>query len=171
MIKEVNCNHVIIGHSERRHIFGETDKVISSKVSVSAGMKLNTILCIGETNSERRKKRTKSVISRQLKTSLLPSCNVLRKNLQKLIIAYEPVWAIGTGKNATTAQILDVHTYVRKTLSNIFGKNSSKIKILYGGSVNNKNAKSILELDDVDGALVGGASLKAKKFIEICSSI
>ena len=171
MIKEVNCNHVIIGHSERRHIFGETDKVISSKVSVSAGMKLNTILCIGETTTERRKKRTKSVISRQLKTSLLPSRNVLRKNLQKLIIAYEPVWAIGTGKNATTAQILDIHKYVRKTLSNIFGKNSSKIKILYGGSVNNKNAKPILELDDVDGALVGGASLKAKKFIEICSSI
>lgn len=171
MIKDINCNYVIIGHSERRHIFGESDKILSYKVAVSTSIKLNTILCVGETASERRKKMTKKVVARQLKTALLPSKNILKKNLQKLVIAYEPVWAIGTGNNATTKQILDIHKYIRYFLSKIFSRDYKKIKILYGGSVNSLNAKSILELDEVNGALVGGASLKSKKFIEICSSI
>ncbi|MEC7832769.1 MAG: triose-phosphate isomerase [Pseudomonadota bacterium] len=171
MAKDSGCNYVIIGHSERRHIFGESDLEIQSKVSASNDMKMNIILCVGETASERRKKMTKKVITKQLRTALFPLRNKLRKSLQKLVIAYEPVWAIGTGKNATTEQISDIHNYIAKSLSNIFGRNSLKIKILYGGSVNTANAKTILELDSVDGALVGGASLQAKKFIEICSSI
>ena len=171
MIKDAKCSYVIIGHSERRHVFGETDKILSSKVAMATNMKLNTILCVGETITERRKKMTKKVIARQLNQSLLSSRNLLRRNLQKLIVAYEPVWAIGTGRNASTNQISDAHNYIRNVLAEIFGRNHKKIKILYGGSVNNLNAESILKLDDVDGALVGGASLKAKKFIEICSSI
>jgi len=96
---------------------------------------------------------------------------LLAKNLHRLIIAYEPVWAIGTGRNATNEQISDVHKYIKNSLSKIFKSDYQKIKILYGGSVNSSNAKIILSLNEVDGALIGGASLKAKKFIEICSSI
>ena len=165
MIKEVNCNHVIIGHSERRHIFGETDKVISSKVSVSAGMKLNTILCIGETNSERRKKRTKSVISRQLKTSLLPSCNVLRKNLQKLIIAYEPVWSIGTGIIPKKHDLLNNILFIKKFLRKNFRYKTPKV--LYGGSVSPENIKELSEINQIDGFLIGSASQNPNKFIDI----
>ena len=171
MAKDSGCSYVIIGHSERRHILGESNAEIESKVSFSNDMKLNIILCVGETALERRKKMTKKIIAKQLRTALFSLRNKLKRNLQRLVIAYEPVWAIGTGKNATIEQITDIHNYIAKSLSNIFGRNSLKIKILYGGSVNNTNAKSILELDNVDGALVGGASLQAKKFIEICSSI
>ncbi len=171
MIKDFNCNHVIIGHSERRHIFKENDIILSSKVRLAINEKLKIIFCVGETISERRAKITKKVITRQLKKALDPSKKLLAKNLQNLSIAYEPVWAIGTGKNATNQQIFDVHKHIRNCLSKIFHKNYQKIKILYGGSVNNLNAESILNLDEVDGALVGGASLKAKKFIDICSSI
>ncbi|MEC9206050.1 MAG: triose-phosphate isomerase [Pseudomonadota bacterium] len=171
MIKDFDCKYTIIGHSERRHVFQENDTTLSSKVNIAINEKLSIILCVGETISERKKRITKRVISRQLKTALGPSKKLLAKNLHRLIIAYEPVWAIGTGRNATNEQISDVHKYIKNSLSKIFKSDYQKIKILYGGSVNSSNAKIILSLNEVDGALIGGASLKAKKFIEICSSI
>ena len=132
---------------------------------------MNTILCVGETITEYNKKLTKKVILRQLKSALIKSSVLLKSDHSKVIIAYEPVWAIGTGKTASLDNISDVHSYIRNTLNKILGIKTNNIKILYGGSVNNLNASSILSLSNVNGALVGGASLNSKKFIDICSSI
>jgi len=171
MIKDFGARYILIGHSERRHIFQESNNEISNKLILSMENKFSTILCVGETIIERNKKITKKVIANQLKTALFKSKQLIKQNSSKLIIAYEPVWAIGTGKTAQIKDIEDVHAYIRLSLSRIIGPKHKSIKILYGGSVNNKNASTILSLDDVDGALVGGASLNSKKFIEICSSI
>ena len=132
---------------------------------------MSTILCVGETIHEYNKNLTKKVISRQLKSALLKSVNLIKPNHSKLIIAYEPVWAIGSGKSASLKDIVDVHNYIRTTLNKILGLKKNNIKILYGGSVNDINAPSILSLPNVNGALIGGASLNSKKFIDICSSI
>ena len=171
MIKDFGVRYVLIGHSERRHIFQESNNEISNKVILSIENKFYTILCVGETLLERNKKITKKVIANQLKTALFKSRQLIKQNSSKLIIAYEPVWAIGSGKTAQIEDIKDVHAYIRLSLSRIIGPEHKSIKILYGGSVNDENASTILSLDDVDGALVGGASLNSKKFIEICSTI
>lgn len=171
MIKDFGVRYVLIGHSERRHIFQESNNEISDKVILSMENKFHTILCVGETLLERNKKITKKVIANQLKSALFKSRQLIKQNSSKLIIAYEPVWAIGTGKTAQIEDIKDVHAYIRLSLSRIIGPKHKSIKILYGGSVNDQNASTILSLDDVDGALVGGASLNSKKFIEICSTI
>ena len=171
MLKDYNCKYVLIGHSERRHIFLEKNKEIAAKVKLAIDSKLSVIFCVGETITERNKKQTKRIIAQQLKIGLSSAVNLIKKNTARLVVAYEPVWAIGTGKTAKSRDINDVHIFIRKTLSIILGNKSKSIKILYGGSVNEVNASSILKLENVDGSLVGGASLNTKKFIEICSSI
>ena len=171
MTKDYNCTYALIGHSERRHVFQEDEKTIAKKTQLSLESNMNTILCVGETITEYNKKLTKKVILRQLKSALIKSLVLLKSDHSKIIIAYEPVWAIGTGKTASLDNISDVHSYIRNTLNKILGIKTNNIKILYGGSVNNLNASSILSLSNVNGALVGGASLNSKKFIDICSSI
>jgi triosephosphate isomerase len=171
MTKDYNCTYTLIGHSERRHIFQEDEKAIAKKIQLSLESSMNTILCVGETITEYNKKLTKKVILRQLKSALIKSLVLLKSDHSKIIIAYEPVWAIGTGKTASLDNIRDVHSYIRNTLNKILGTKTNNIKILYGGSVNDLNASSILSLSNVNGALVGGASLNSKKFIDICSSI
>ena len=171
MAKDFKCSYALIGHSERRHIFFEDDKTITKKTRLSLESNIRTILCVGETISEYNRKMTKKVISRQLKSALSNSIDLFKSDETKVIIAYEPVWAIGTGKTASLEDIADVHGYIRIILNKILGTKKNMIKILYGGSVNNENASSILNLPDVNGALVGGASLNSKKFIDICSSI
>ena len=171
MIKDYKCSFSLIGLSERRHILLEDEKMIASKVKLSLQANLNTILCVGETLKEYNHKLTKKVISRQLRSALSKSSHLFKSYHSKVIIAYEPVWAIGTGKAAISKDIVEVHSYIRQVLNKILGSKSNSIRILYGGSVNDDNAKSILYLPDVNGALVGGASLNSKKFIDICSSI
>jgi len=171
MAEDLKCSYALIGHSERRHTFLENEKTIASKTRLSLRSNLNTILCVGETITEYNRKQTKRVISRQLRSALSKSIDLFQCNQTRVVIAYEPVWAIGTGKTASLDDIKDIHRYIHNTLNNILGVKNNKIKILYGGSVNNVNAASILNLPDVNGALVGGASLNSKKFIDICSSI
>ena len=171
MTKDYNCNYALVGHSERRHVFNEDDKIISKKVRLSIESGMQTILCVGETIVEYDKKLTKKVILRQLKSALVKSVDLFKSNHSKIIIAYEPVWAIGTGKTASLDDIRDIHSYIHNSLSKILGIKTNSIKILYGGSVNDLNASLILSLPNVNGALVGGASLNSKKFIDICSSI
>ncbi len=171
MIKDYKCSYALIGHSERRHIFLEDNKVIERKIKLSLESNINTILCVGETLAEYNKKLTKKVISIQLRSALSKSVDLFKSNHDKIVIAYEPVWAIGTGKTATLCDIADVHEHIKKVLSKMLRSKNNTIKILYGGSVNEGNAKSILNLSDVNGALVGGASLNSKKLIDICSSI
>ena len=171
MTKDYNCTYALIGHSERRHIFQEDEKTIAKKTQLSLESNMSTILCVGETITEYNKKLTKKVILRQLKSALIKSLVLLKSDHSKIIIAYEPVWAIGTGKTASLDNISDVHSYIRNSLNKILETKTNNIKILYGGSVNDLNASSILGLSNVNGALVGGASLNSKKFIDICSSI
>ena len=171
MTKDYNCTHALIGHSERRHVFQEDEKTIAKKTQLSLESNMSTILCVGETITEYNKKLTKKVILRQLKSALIKSLVLLKSDHSKIIIAYEPVWAIGTGKTASLDNISDVHSYIRNSLNKILETKTNNIKILYGGSVNDLNASSILGLSNVNGALVGGASLNSKKFIDICSSI
>ncbi len=171
MIKDYKCSYALVGHSERRHIFLEDNKIIEKKIKLSLDSNLKTILCVGETLTEHNKKLTKKVVSKQLKSALSKTIDLFKYNHDNIIIAYEPVWAIGTGKTATLDDIADVHEHIRETLDKMLGVKNNAIKLLYGGSVNEKNAKSILHLPNVNGALVGGASLNSKKFIDICSSI
>ena len=171
MAKDFKCSYTLIGHSERRHIFFEDDKIIAKKARLSLESNIRTILCVGETITEYNKKMTKKVILRQLISALSKSRDLFKSDHNKVIIAYEPVWAIGTGKTASLEDIADVHSYIRIILNRILGTKKNTIKILYGGSVNSENASSILILPDVNGALVGGASLNPKKFIDICSAI
>jgi triosephosphate isomerase (TIM) len=167
MIKETGCTHVILGHSERRGIFIETDAMIDSKSKAAVDMGLIPIVCIGETLEQREAGKTSDIIQGQLDGSLkhfrenkaMPSTTVL---------AYEPVWAIGTGRTATPQQAQEVHRFIRDWLSSHFGQDlSASIRILYGGSVKPDNIKELMAMPDIDGALVGGASLKADSFTRI----
>tara|TARA_B100000965_G_scaffold406682_1_gene447174 strand:+ start:1253 stop:2029 length:777 start_codon:yes stop_codon:yes gene_type:complete len=169
MSRDFGCKYALIGHSERRHVFHEKDAHIAQKIQISLKNNLHAILCVGETLKEFNAKKTKRVIYRQLNQALKDSLKILRIKKNKLIIAYEPVWAIGTGKSADISQIVNTHKYIQDTLTKILGKHN--IKILYGGSVNEQNITQILSLNVVNGVLVGGASLNSKKFIDICSAI
>jgi triosephosphate isomerase len=165
MVKSAGCEYVIVGHSERRHIFGETDEMIQKKLAAVLGHGLKPILCVGETREEREKGMTEKVVRRQLETGLEG-----RKvgTLTGLVIAYEPVWAIGTGLTASPEQAVDVHVFIRGFLAKRFGADlANETRIQYGGSVKPENASSLLTREDIDGALVGGASLDAESFSEI----
>ncbi|MEO2066580.1 MAG: triose-phosphate isomerase [Desulfurobacteriaceae bacterium] len=163
MLKDVGCSFVILGHSERRHIFGEDDKLINKKVISAVKHGLIPILCVGERIEEREEGRTEEVIEKQVREGL--------KGLSpedEFVIAYEPVWAIGTGKTATPEMAQEVHSFIREILKELFGEEKAgRVRILYGGSVKPENAKGLLEMPDIDGALVGGASLKAESFSAI----
>lgn len=165
MLKEVGCSHVIIGHSERRHEFGETDQMIAKKLKAAIKGGLRPIFCIGEVLQERKDGRTLQVLERQLAAG---TEGMTADEARNLTIAYEPVWAIGTGINATPEQAQEAHDFIRNLIKKIFDKSLARtIKILYGGSVNEDNISSLMQGPDVDGVLVGGASLKIESFSAI----
>jgi triosephosphate isomerase (TIM) len=162
MLSDLGCTYVIVGHSERRHIFNESDEMIGRKLAAAIRNNLRPILCVGETLDQRNAGRTMDVILRQIQLALKePNENVIA-NLE---IAYEPVWAIGTGHNADPNQIAEVHGAIRSYLTSSFGKTS--FRILYGGSVNPDNASDVSRISEVNGLLVGGASLKPESFLAV----
>ncbi|RLJ04531.1 MAG: triose-phosphate isomerase [Candidatus Aenigmatarchaeota archaeon] len=167
MLKEAGCGHVILGHSERRTLFFETSETVNQKVDAAIEAGLIPIVCIGETLKQREDKKTFDIIKTQLDESLETSCK--NGNLpQSVIIAYEPVWAIGTGKTATPEMAQEVHRFIRRWLIENFGPNTGEtIRILYGGSVKPDNIKELISQPDIDGALIGGASLKTDSFVSI----
>jgi triosephosphate isomerase (TIM) len=165
MLVEAGCRYVIIGHSERRHGLNESDELLNRKAKAALGAGLEVIFCIGELLAEREGNRTESVLHRQLSAGL---AGISPAQMEKLVIAYEPVWAIGTGKVATEQQAQDAHAFIRKTVGTLFGQAISEALIIqYGGSVKPENAAGLMAQPDVDGALVGGASLKAESFLGI----
>jgi triosephosphate isomerase len=167
MLVEAGCTHVILGHSERRSLFEETDEMIDRKAESAFKFGLTPIICIGETLEEREKSRTAEVIEGQLRGSLKNFRD--KKALPTVtLLAYEPVWAIGTGRTATPEQAQEVHLQIRQWLAEEFDRNTAEaVRILYGGSVKPDNVKDLMGMPDVDGALVGGASLKASAFVPI----
>lgn len=164
MLKELNVYYVILGHSERRHIFGEGDEFINKKVHKALETGLCPILCVGETLDEREEGMTEEVVSRQTARGLE---GVADEVVGGIVIAYEPVWAIGTGKSATAEEANRVIGYIRKVVEQLAKGQGSRIRILYGGSVKPDNAAELLQQPEIDGALIGGASLKAGDFIAI----
>jgi len=165
MLKSAGCQYAIIGHSERRQYFGETDKTVNQKIQAAIQVGLKPVFCIGETEQEREAEQTLSVLDKQVKKGLE---RLLPEQLDTLIIAYEPVWAIGTGKTATEDQAQEVHQFIRSLIEKSFGNDLSKsIRILYGGSVKPDNILNLMAMPDIDGALVGGASLSADSFSRI----
>ena len=165
MLRELFVKYVILGHSERRQIFGETDSLINKKVIAAHANELKPILCVGETLEEREAGTEKEVLEKQLRGAL---AGVGAEQLLETVVAYEPVWAIGTGKTATSAQAQDAHAHVRAVLEQLSDKTTaSKVRIQYGGSVKPANAKELPSQPDIDGALVGGASLEVRSFAEI----
>lgn len=169
MLADLGCRYVICGHSERRAGHGETDEMVRAKATAAIGSGLTAIVCLGESEAARDSGRAASVVEGQLRGSVPDGPGGGRA--ETLVIAYEPVWAIGTGRNAGLAEIAEIHALIRQTLASLLGRAEAKaMRILYGGSVKPDNACHILGLDDVDGALVGGASLKAEDFWAIAQS-
>ena len=166
MLKDIGCTYVIIGHSERRKYFHETDEDVNLKVKKALSVGLKPILCVGETEEERTKGVTKSVVDRQVKKALSGV-----EKIDNVVIAYEPVWAIGTGKVATSQQAEEVHSFTRGILKELYGDVSQDIRILYGGSVTRDNIGELIGMGNIDGALVGGASLKPDAFLGIIAQI
>ncbi len=167
MIKDAGATHAIIGHSERRRLFGETDASVNRKLRAALSAGLNAIVCIGETLEERETGAMPAVLDRQIRAGL---DGLSSDEIAALIVAYEPVWAIGTGRNATAAEAGEAHTHIRGRLRQWFGgAPADRTRILYGGSVKPENIRELAGLEDVDGALVGGASLEPRTFFEIIS--
>jgi triosephosphate isomerase len=167
MIKDAGATHVIIGHSERRRLFGETDASVNRKLRAALTGGLTAIVCIGETLEEREAGATLAILDRQIRVGL---DGLSGDEIAALIVAYEPVWAIGTGRNATAAEAGEAHAHIRARLRQWFGgAPADRCRILYGGSVKPENIRELAGLEDVDGALVGGASLEPRTFFEIVS--
>jgi triosephosphate isomerase (TIM) len=165
MLKEVGCQYVIIGHSERRQFFGELDETVSRRIKAALAHGLKVIFCIGETLGERGEGKTFAVIERQMEGGLKELGD---KDLKNITIAYEPVWAIGTGRTATPEQAEEVHRFIRGKVKSLYSRDvSEETRIQYGGSVTPENIKGLMNQPDIDGALVGGASLKAESFSKI----
>lgn len=165
---DLGCQFVILGHSERRHVIGESDELINKKVKATLQANLTPILCVGETLSERESGRTMQVVDSQFAGSL---AGISGNQLARIVIAYEPVWAIGTGKNATPEQAQQVHADLRKQVAQRYNTElASQLRILYGGSVKPENAGELLVQPDIDGALIGGASLNADSFLAIAAA-
>jgi triosephosphate isomerase len=165
MLKSVGCQYCIIGHSERRQYFAETDETVNKRIQAAIRFGLKPVFCVGETEKERESAQTLSVLDKQFKNGLK---DLILDQLDKLIIAYEPVWAIGTGKTATDDQAQEVHQFIRSLVEKNFGSAlSDSIRILYGGSVKPDNIEGLMSMPDIDGALVGGASLDAESFSRI----
>jgi len=165
MIKEAGAQFVIIGHSERRRLFGETDVMVNRKVTAAMASGLTPIMCVGETLEERERNETLAVLDRQLKGGLE---GIAGERLHSVVVAYEPVWAIGTGRNATSAQAGEAHAHIRTRLRQWFGGDPAEhCRVIYGGSVKPDNIRELIGEPDVDGALVGGASLEVRSFVDI----
>ena len=165
MLRALFVTHVILGHSERRTLFGETDAVINKKTLAALANQLKPILCVGETLAEREAGATLAVVQRHVESGLQ---GVTAEQITSVVIAYEPVWAIGTGKVATTAQAQEVHAFIRDLLTKLYGAPlAQKVRILYGGSMKPSNAPELLAEKDIDGGLIGGASLEARSFIDL----
>jgi triose-phosphate isomerase len=162
MLKSVNCKYVIIGHSERRQYFNETDETVNKKVKKALEYGLTPIVCVGETLEEKETGKTIEIITSQIEKGLV---DLKASDLDKIVIAYEPIWAIGTGKTATSEDAQNAIKAIREKIKSLF--NTDDISILYGGSVKGSNAKELFAMKDIDGGLVGGASLEAKSFAEI----
>jgi triosephosphate isomerase len=167
MLKEIGCQYVVVGHSERRAIYGEQDEDTAKKYAATRKEGLIPILCVGELLEERESGDTENVVARQLDAVIsLEGVAALADG----VIAYEPVWAIGTGKTATPDQAQDVHAFIRRKIAALDADVAEKVQILYGGSVNGGNAAELFSMDDIDGGLIGGASLKADDFLAICTA-
>ena len=165
MLLEIGAEYVIIGHSERRQYFGETDASVNARLKTALAKGLKPIVCVGETLDQREKNRTKTVIRKQVMQGL---ADISEEDATKIVVAYEPVWAIGTGKTATADQAEETIKFIRSVLAKMFGrKNANKVRIQYGGSMNPGNVKDLMAQPDIDGGLIGGASLKAKDFSEV----
>jgi triosephosphate isomerase len=164
-VKELNGHFAIIGHSERRQLFQENSKTLNAKVKTALKESLNVIYCVGETLPEREANQTLSIVGDQIHQGLN---DMSEANAENLIVAYEPVWAIGTGKTASPAQAQEVHAFIRGELKKKFPTFGDQIKLLYGGSVKPDNVEELLGQKDIDGGLVGGASLKAADFLALC---
>jgi len=168
MLVDAGCRYVIVGHSERRHGMGETDALFNKKAKAALAAKLKVIFCVGELLAEREANATETVLDTQLVAGL---AGLTAEQLANVVVAYEPVWAIGTGKVASTQQAQDAHAFIRSKIASLFGeKAASELLIQYGGSVKPDNAAALLHQPDVDGALVGGASLKADQFLAIVAA-
>lgn len=167
MLKEVGCQYVLVGHSERRAFYGDSDEVVARKFKVAQSLGLTPILCVGETLQEREAEQTEAVLARQLNAVLELNGIAAFANS---VVAYEPVWAIGTGKTASPQQAQDAHAFIRGQLAAKDAKISNSTRLLYGGSVKADNAVELFSCPDVDGGLIGGASLKAADFLAICAA-
>jgi triosephosphate isomerase len=165
MLKDAGCSHVIIGHSERRAMYGDTDVVVNRKIRAALNFNLTPIVCIGETLEERDSGNAEAVVAAQLEHSL---AELTASDLVRIVLAYEPVWAIGTGRTATPTQAQQMHAFIRQWISGKFDKTSADgLRVLYGGSVKPENISDLMAEADIDGALVGGASLEAESFSKI----
>ena len=164
MLEDIGCRMVIVGHSERRQFFGETDVTVNSRVRTAVNSSLQPIVCIGETLAERESGNHHSIVAQQLAGGL---DGLTGRDLLRIILAYEPVWAIGTGRTASPETAQSMHSYIRSWLSEKFGDNAQEIRILYGGSVKPDNVDALMRQPDIDGALVGGACLEAESFLRI----
>lgn len=167
MLQDFNCTYVIVGHSERRAIYGESDELVAKKFAKVQAAGLTPILCVGELLEEREANQTEAVVKRQL-DAVINLQGVAA--LEKSVIAYEPVWAIGTGKTATPQQAQDVHAFIRSLIANQNASVAEKVRIQYGGSVKGSNAAELFAMPDIDGGLIGGAALKADDFLAICKA-
>ena len=168
MLKAVGCQWTILGHSERRQYYGETDEKLVEKVKLALAAGLGVILCVGEVLEERKAGKHFDVCEAQIKNVLF---NFTAEDMKKIVVAYEPVWAIGTGETATPEQAEEIHAFIRKVLAGKFGAAvADDVTILYGGSCKPSNAKELFAQKDIDGGLIGGASLKADDFIQIALS-
>ena len=164
-LKELGCSYVILGHSERRDILKETDEIVNKKLKKALNFNLNPIVCIGEHLNERETNKTKEFIEKQFSLSFKDMSD---EELRKTVIAYEPIWAIGTGRTATPEQAEEIHIFIRELITNVYNSKTAKaVRIQYGGSIKPSNAKDIFKKENIDGGLVGGASLKAKSFSDI----
>jgi triosephosphate isomerase len=165
MLKDAGCAYVIVGHSERRQNHGEENADVNAKASAAIASGLTPIICVGETEGQRDRGETLSLVHMQVSHSIPDDANA-----DNIIIAYEPVWAIGTGRTPTTAEVAEVHAEIRKILVKRFGETGNKVRVLYGGSVKPSNARELMATANVNGALVGGASLKADDFMQIITA-
>lgn len=165
MLKDFGCKYVIVGHSERRSLYGETDQVVAEKFKAAQAAGLIPILCVGELLAERESNQTEAVVARQL-DAVIAACGI--NAIADSVIAYEPVWAIGTGKTATPEQAQAVHQFIRGKLAKFNAGVAEGVRILYGGSMKASNAKELIGQPDIDGGLIGGASLVANEFLDIC---
>jgi triosephosphate isomerase len=167
MLKELGCSYVIVGHSERRALYGESDRLVAARYQAAQATGLTPILCVGETLAQREANETERVLQRQL-DAVLELCGVA--SLAQAVIAYEPVWAIGTGRTATPEQAQQAHAFLRAQVAARDARIAAALRLLYGGSVKSDNAATLFAGPDVDGGLIGGASLKADEFLAICAA-